>query len=259
MKNQIKNLRLLMRNVVLIGAVIFLYLNMTSCQDPVSVPPKRYVIFVDTTASITEKQNAHWFAIADKAIARLRSGDMLTIYEISDRTLESLAVFEAEIPSCPKDAGQQALTECKSRLSTTRKGAREALQKVLISENHAHSTDIFSAIDRVKPDPAGRRTVLLFLSDMLHSLIEKGVPNLEKSVITLDHIATMVEGIAQHHNWQSSTLALTEIHVILPSASSGDARPLNERRILQQFYQFLFTALGARLLTFDTSLTQSIS
>jgi hypothetical protein len=259
MNNRIKKPALMIGTVLLAASIIFLSLNTTGCRDPITVPPIRYVIFVDTTASITEKQSAHWVGIADKAIAKLRSGDALAIYEITDRTLESRELFEAEPPVCPKDAGQQNLTECKSRLSAARKGAREALQKALASKSHARSTDIFSAMDRVKPDPGGRRTVLLFLSDMLHSLVERGDPNLEKSVITPDHMGRLIEGIAQHHGWQPGTLTQAEIHVILPSASSGDAKPLNDRRALKQFYQLLFSALGARLLTFDTSLTQSLS
>lgn len=244
--------------MTLTALIILFSLSATACRPPLTAQPTRYIIFVDTTASITQKQSAHWREVADAAIAKLRPGDALAIYEITDRTLESRALFEAETPPCSSDAGHSALVACKRHLSSARTGAREALQKALGSENHAHSTDIFSAIDRVDPDPSGRRTVLLFLSDMLHSLAEKGDPNLETSVIVPDHIGPMIEAIAQHHGWRSARLPQAEIHVILPSASSGDARPLNDRRVLKQFYERLFAALGARLFTFDTSLAQSL-
>ncbi len=228
-------------------AIAFLLAG-AGCEKP-GYMPKRYVIFVDTSASVCKdsSQAEHLLAMGNKPISKLRPGDAVEIRELNDRTLETKAVFEAETPAPGERAGLDAVTESRRQTTQIKEQAKEALRRTLNSSCVAMVTDVFSGLDRVTPD-AQRRVVIIWLSDMLNSVASD--LDMEKTPITSDQFEELIVKIAKRHGWHSQTLANAEVHVILPS---GGIKSPNDRRVLKQFYNRLFNSLGARLVTFDTS------
>lgn len=219
---------------------------------PASATPKQWVFFVDTSGSVTGEQSLHWQEMADKAMGRFKPGDSLTIYELNDRTLENSAIFSRGLE--PFTGGADDLIKKRRLAEQIKKEAREEMRKLLAASKRSISSAVFDGIDRVKLDPH-RRTVVVWLSDMLNSSEQD--PNLEKVALTTVNFADAITDLARRHQWHSGTLAQADVHVILPSA--GAAKPLNDRRMVKQFFTVLFQSLGANLITFDTAYSAKLS
>lgn len=211
-------------------------------------PTKHFVLFVDTSASVTAEHSQHWLPMAAQALVKFQAGDKVTVYELNDQTRNNHAAYEGEVaplhPRASLDDRERARVEVVAV-------QRQALQKVaaIISDaRRSMTSDVFGAIDRLHPAPQ-RRLVVLFLSDMLACGHDD--PDLEKTAITPDNAGTLFNTVAQKHRWGAQMLAQTDVHVVLPA--KGAASP-NDRRVLQEFYSNLFTALGARMVGFETSL-----
>ncbi len=133
-----------------------------------------------------------------------------------------------------------------------RDGALAAIRKALESAGNAARTDVFSAIDRVQPDPRSRPTAVYFFSDMLNSTPDL---DMERSgAITRANAGEQIRRLARKDAWSNGLLAGVDVYCVLNSIESGHGGPAIDRLTQRFFYDALFQALGAHLLTYDTHL-----
>src|SRR5689334_6494753 len=89
-----------MKFALILGGILaaaLIALTLVSCSPPPSLTPRQWVLFVDTSGSVTGEQSLHWQGMANKVITRFRPGDSLTIFELNDRTLDNSAIFSREL------------------------------------------------------------------------------------------------------------------------------------------------------------------
>lgn len=232
-------------------------LALTGCaaQGDVRQPRFRLMVFLDQSASVDVAQRAAWMNEAAGLVQQLRPGWSIAIYPIHDRTMDSAALFEAEIPESKDDATADEARVQHRTLVRARDGARAAIAKGLDSGT-AVRTDIFSTIDRIQPDPHQRRTRIVYFSDMLNS-----TPDLNMEVpgtVTRSSIAANLQSLARRHYWQSGQLAGADVVCVLNSIESGHKGPPVDRLTQKAFYAALFQALGAQLVGYDTHFAASI-
>ena len=212
----------------------------------------RYLVFIDLSSSAVAGDRERWASfVDDHLIRRLRPGDALTIYPIHARTLEAAAIFNRVAPTLPANRGNDQLTLAARALNDMRTSARAALEKALAGSVGSSQTDVLSALDRYQPDVSGRRMVVLFMSDMLHAAPDL---NLERTSITVGNLHGVLKTLAQQRQWRSDQLAGAQVFCMLNAESPGQSQAPTNRRVLRQFYEALFEALGARLIRFDTDI-----
>jgi hypothetical protein len=211
----------------------------------------RLIIFVDQSASIPEAQQTQWEKTAGQLFDRLGTGDGIVIFGLHDQSLNAKPIYQADVPILDDEAGLEDRARWKRRLNQIREQAKAAFQQALNPQQRALSTDIFSAINRVQPDRS-RKTVLIFMSDMLHSTPEL---DLEKVRLSEEKISDLLNPVIAKHRWPKGMLAEAEVHCVLNSVNMRESSPLNDRIILQQFWATLFEYLGAGVETFETHLT----
>lgn len=215
-----------------------------------------YLVFVDQSASVSREQRLRWLSEAGKAIAQLLPGDEVMVYPIDDHTTQAAPLYMVSIPRLDDGDGLAEQVRVKHLLAKTKAESKEAIEKALSDPGQARVTDVFGALDRVRiKDRGGRKIVLVFFSDMLHSA-DRGRLDLERTRLDEAAFSSMISAAAEEHRWQSDTLAGATAYVILPSIDSGETQPHNNLRDLRLFYQDLFSALGCRLASFDTTLDQ---
>jgi len=215
----------------------------------------RLIVFLDQTASIDAPQRAAWVKEATGLTRRLTGGSSVTIYAIHDRTMDAAPLFEADIPEMKDDATLDESHAAHLALVRARDGARAAIAKGL-EAGAAPQTDIFSTIDRVEPDLLRRPTVIVYFSDMLNS-----TPDLNMEVpgaIRRPDISRKLQDLARRHYWQPSQLAGDQVYCVLNSIESGGRGPAVDRLIQRAFYDALFQAVGAHLLSYETRLAGPI-
>jgi hypothetical protein len=213
-------------------------------------PGARLVIFLDQSASINGAQRGLWLREAGKLLKVIAGGWGVTIFPIHDQTSGAAALFEADVPEWDPDATLEVAAAQKAALVRARRGAEAAVRKALESGGAAR-TDVFSAIDRLRPDSKRTRTVVVLFCDMLNSMPEL---NMERSgVLTSASAAGHIRNLARRHGWSNSQLAGVEIYCILNSVESGQSGPATDRLTQRAFYDALFRAMGARLALYDTN------
>lgn len=210
-------------------------------------------VFLDLSASITSAQRALW----EREGARLANGlpddSSIAIYAIHDHTMDTARLFEAEIPAPLADGTRSAAEKQKAARKAAREGALAAILGALDSGGDAQRTDIFSAINRIRPPRDGRHLQIIFFSDMLNSTPDF---NMElPGSLARSNLMDRVAQLAQRHSWHSAQLAGAEVYCVLNSISSGKRGPAIDRLTQQAFYQALFESLGARLISYDTNIS----
>ncbi len=214
---------------------------------------RRLIVFVDLSASIDREQRHRWGREAIRLIDSLVGGWAIGIYPIHDRTLDAAPLYQAEIPDWAPNATAEVARKQKSALLLVRKGAGAALEKAFSAAGGATQTDIFSAIDRIGPDPRDRRTVIIFFSDMLNSTPEL---NMERAgSLSRATIPSHIQNVARRHGWRPDLLSGAEVYCVLNAIESGRRAPAVDRLTQRDFYEALFGALGGRLALYDTNLS----
>jgi hypothetical protein len=223
-----------------------------TAQGRVHEPGRRSIIFLDLSASVDHEQRRLWGRDAARLVDNLAGGCGIAVYAIHDHTMDAAPLFEGEVPDWLSGATYDVATRQKAALVETRGGASAAIQKALDGSGGAIRTDIFSAIDRIRPDPNGRRTAIYFFSDMLNSTSDL---NMERpGSLTRSNAREQIQKLARRHAWRPDLLAGMEIYCVLNSIESGHSGPAVDRLTQRDFYEALFKALGARLVTYDTHL-----
>lgn len=209
-----------------------------------------YYIFVDLTGGFSEAQRELWRNAAANIIAWLRPGDAVRVYPLVAHTGDVRPLFEKETLPPPEDLydpKKEALLE----LAGAQRGATDAVQAALRDSSWCPGTDVFAALDRVRPDPRGRRLMLVFLSDMVNVNAEL---NMQTTPVPASRLPRILETVTAQHGWTNSSLAGAEVYCLLASPlDTRDARPVNSRRELERLWRTLFEALGASLRHFDNT------
>jgi hypothetical protein len=214
-------------------------------------PGRRLILFFDQSASVDGEQRRQWQNDANNLVSCVRDGWSVSIYGIHDHTLEAAPLFETDIPVFDSDGTSKTLAVKNAAIQHARQAALAAIEKAL-ANGPAARTDIFSALDRVHPDPQNRHTTIVFFSDMLNSMPELNMEH--AGSVTLLNINSLIPPLARHHLWRQDSLAGAEVYCVLNSIEIGRSGPAVDRRVQQVFYQTLFGALSAKLVRYETSL-----
>jgi len=226
---------------------------LAACSAPAAdrSPGRRVILFIDQSASIDRDQRRQWQNDANSLVRGVRDGWAVSIFGIHDHTLETAPLFEVDIPVFAPDGTSRTAAARNSAIQTARQSALAAVEKALDTGGAAR-TDIFSALDRVHPDPHSRPSTIVFFSDMLNSTPELDMER--AGSVTLQNIGTLIPALARRHLWRKDLLAGSEVFCVLNSIEIGHAGPPVDRRVQQAFYENLFGALSAKLTRYETSL-----
>lgn len=228
-------------------------LPLAACSAPAAdrSPGRRVILFIDQSASIDRDQRRQWQNDASGLVRGIRDGWSVSIFGIHDHTLESAPLFEVDIPMFVSDGTSKTAAARNAAIQAARQAAVAAVEKALDTSGAAR-TDIFSALDRVHPDPQSRPTTIVFFSDMLNSTSEL---NMERTgSVTLQNIGALIPSLARRHLWRKDSLAGSEVYCVLNSIEIGRNGPPVDRRVQKVFYENLFGAMSARLARYETSL-----
>ena len=210
----------------------------------------RFVLFLDLSASVQPGECDRWLRQAGQLAPGY--GDSVEVFPLHAQTLSAAPLLEAEVPALGRDPGLDELARARAIRKQVRESLAGVLRTAFAESARSSSTDVFSAIDRVRPDPSGRRTAVVFFSDMLNSTREA---NLEQGpALASSAVPALVRSIAAAHAWSAATLGGADVYCILNSQESGRVAPVNDRRALHRFYAAMFQSIGARLVVFDTHL-----
>lgn len=210
----------------------------------------RFVLFLDLSASVPPTECERWLGQAGRLVPDY--GDSVVVFPLHEQTLAAGPLLEAEIPALGRDPGFDELARARKVRKQVRESLAGVLKKAFAESARSPATDVFSAIDRIRPDLAGRRTAVVFFSDMLNSTREG---NLEKApAVAPSAVPALIRSIGAAHGWSAATLRGVDVYCILNSLESGKAAPVNDRRILHRFFGAMFQSMGARLVVFDTHL-----
>jgi hypothetical protein len=213
---------------------------------------RRLILFVDMSASVNVEQRSKWVGFVNQISKSVKAGWAVAVYPIHDQTSAAGALFEAEIGERMEDETYDAASRRRSQENRATQGMLDAFRKAAAG-GKARRTDLFAAIDRIRPDVKGRHTTAVFFSDMLNSTAELNME--QKGAITTATIPDRIRRIARNHNWGSDRLAGVDVHCVLNAVESGDSGPAVDRLTQERFYQALFSAMGGRLMRYDTSLS----
>jgi hypothetical protein len=210
-------------------------------------------VFLDLSASITDGQRALWKREAARLVGGLGDDSSITVYAIHDHTMDAARLYEAEIPAPVADGTRAAAEKQMVARREARRGALAVIASALDSGGKASHTDVFSAIDRVRPAHDGRRLEVFFFSDMLNSTADF---NMEvPGTLTRSAIPDRIGLLARKHSWRSGQLAGAEVYCVLNSIETGRRGPVVDRLTQQAFYSSLFESLGAHLMAYDTNIS----
>lgn len=217
------------------------------------MPGRSLFVFLDLSGSIPDAQRTLWKREAARLASGLGDDSNIAVYAIHDHTMDAARLFEAEIPAPVSDGTRTAAEKQKAARSAAKKGALAAIVGALEGGGQAPVTDVFGAIDRIRPGSDGRRLQIVFFSDMLNSTpdFNMEVPGALSRSTLRDRVVQLV----QRHSWHSGQLAGAEVYCLLNSIASGRRGPPVDRLTQQAFYQALFESLGARLIAYDTDIS----
>jgi hypothetical protein len=214
-------------------------------------PARLYIWFVDQSISVSPARQREWEAITEEHIKCLKCGDKVLTYGMHDQSLNAAPIYNESIPAFSDPPTHDEEEECHQKLNQVRRELREKLHEAFSPQRRSSTTDIFSAIDRIKTDKV-RQTIVYFVGDMIQSNQEL---DLEHMHLKEQNIVALLNPIVAKHGWQPGRLKGVKIHCILNSIGIREAAPLNDRRILRKFWETLFVGLGGTLETFDTHIS----
>lgn len=210
----------------------------------------RKLIFFDESPSVTKQQRQEWLKCEKTIVASLRSGDLLRIFAVHDRTGDAAPLLSAELPILPMRPTSTQLRAFKIARAQVMETASKVLEQAAASTHNVPATDIFSIFDRCRQRADSRPEAVFIFSDMLHST--KGF-DMEKTPLDESRFGPFIELEGRRHNWDSKTLGGAAVFVVLPNVASGHS-PVNSRVTLEKFYAAMISALGGKLERFETHL-----
>src|SRR5262245_7854652 len=217
-------------------------------------PGETYMIFIDLTGSVSADQRAAWINEGAKVLARLTFGDAIAIFPITDHTLDAAPLFQDRVES--EGQSLEELAVARASRERVRNEAGAALREALATSVRSRSTDLLAVVDKVaqargeKAEPAPH--VFIF-SDFLESAAAD-LMNMEKTRLRVDPTATLIENALRRNNWAADQLQGVTISGVLNAVPGGSPAPLNDRRVLHEFWLALFASVGGQLIWFDTYL-----
>lgn len=214
--------------------------------------PERKIIFVDQSDSVSDAQRERWLAFALKTLAAVEPGDGVYIYGLHDHTLDAAPLVAAEIPPLPARPTRTQLGRTKQALKALRANGKTILSEALRTHTPSRATDVFSVVDRCRPDAGGRPTEVYVYSDMLEATREF---NMERHILRDAEFVDVISKIAALHHWDGHVMDGAMVFVVLPSAERGAPATANDRLVLERFYRALFRAVGGELRNFDTHIS----
>jgi hypothetical protein len=210
----------------------------------------RLILFVDMSASIRAEQRGRWAETVERISKSLKAGWGVAVYPIHDQTSAAGALFEAEIGERLEDETYDAASRRRAQEIRAARGMLDAFRTA--AGGAARRTDLFAAIDRIRPDGKGRHTTAVFFSDMLNSTAELNME--QPGALAAAAIPDRIRRLARSHNWGPDRLAGVDVHCVLNAVESGERGPAVDRLTQERFYRGLFEAMGGRLAGYDTSL-----
>jgi hypothetical protein len=232
-----------------VGAYYFL-----ESPPPLAPQPTHYVVCVDDSESISSDQVDLWKPAVVQIIEHLASGDTISLIPIHDHT-KTARIFVRTLPILPDGAGYSDTTRIRQEWQQIRDDAVNHLEALLRPEARSKSTDILSAFSRVKL-VSGKSTVIIFLSDMLHSTAEL---NLERMLISHPDFSKHVSSAFARSGLQKGMLPGVKVHCLLNAIGINQAQPINDRSSLMNFWEEVCRSLGCELVSFDTNLSDLVA
>jgi hypothetical protein len=243
------------QRVALLAALAVLTVHIQGCggetQSAVLPAGTRQLVWVDLSSSVSEPQRQAWLHQAETIIKGLIGGDTIAVFGVHEATPGAAPLYLGHLPAVSPEAPLREKIRAQEMQHKVREQARAMFGQALSGWAKAQRTDLFGALDRLKPDEKSRPTVLYFFSDMLHVTAEL---NMEKTPLA-PHMQTLVDKVIAKHGWPSSLLNGTTVHCILPGVRGHSG--VNSRQVLERFWGLLLQSLGARLATFETHLQTS--
>lgn len=236
-----------------LAMVFILSVVLSGCwlTEPQSVrAPSHYFICIDNSGSLSVDEQTQWKIPVTEVIKRLAAGDRITVLRLHDNTLSS-AVFDRRLPVLPDGAGHQETAEAHNEWKRIRAETQEEIERALAPQKRSNSTDILSAFNRISRED-GNRTVVIFLSDMLHSTDEFDLEQTRIGDIGLMERVSLA--LAKRH-LKRGALQGAEVFCLLNSIAINEASPRNDRNALKAFWIEVCGFLGAEIRSFDTNLS----
>jgi hypothetical protein len=234
-----------------VALVLFCAVLCVGCGDDftahASATPTRYVIFVDRSLSPGTGQLALWTRAADvRVFQRLKPGDAITAYEVTDRTADTAPLVDIAIPPADDD-GMDKTLRVRKILSNARSEGLQAVKDAL-SHPVARQTRLLDTIYRIPKDET-RKLFVLYLTDGKESSPEL---DLERTRLTDDNFARLAQSAFTRHRWQPETLRGAAVQFVLDSPGDYKVASVNGHQALERFWRLLFKNLGADLTSFDS-------
>jgi len=220
-------------------------------QQPGPRPGTRLIVWLDLSSSVSGEQRTAWLQEAKKIIAQLAATDSIFVFGIHEATLGAGPLYIGHMPALRTNASLHERLQVHAAQHKVREEAAEAIKQALSGKANAKQTDLFGALDRIRPDDKGRPTVHYFFSDMEHATAEL---NMEVTPLA-KNMQSLVNNVVKRHGWHSNHLAETRVNCILPGARGRSK--VNDRLVLERFWGDLFRTVGAKLENFETYLKTS--
>jgi hypothetical protein len=234
--------------IIVIAAAVAYWLYPS--PPPPSFSGNDYYWFIDQSLSPkSEQSDPGWKAAFEDQLKCLKCGDRLFMYGIHNQTRNAAAIIEVEIPAATPPTWSR-VWKCRRKLKQVTPAMKQKFEDALNPRQRSLTTDEFSAFERIKPDDS-RRIIAVLVGDALHSNHEIDI---EKTRITDENIADLLNPIIASRGWQPGMLKGVQFHFLLDNLEMINKPLLNDRGKLQRLYATLLKALGAELLTFDTRL-----
>jgi hypothetical protein len=207
---------------------------------------KHYIWFIDQSISVHPQKQPQWLAAAPEAGNRLQCGDSIILWGIHDQSQNAAPLYRAEIPAVDEFSTFSEKEKCHRKLTKVRSDLTQIFAAAFHPPQPALSSDYFATLDLIKPDPL-RSTIVIYLGDMVHSTQELF---LEKVKLTSENIVSILNPVVAQHRWQPGMLRDVQVHCLLNALVSGEPPPLNDHKILGEFWRTLFRSLEADVITF---------
>lgn len=216
---------------------------------------KDYVLFLDVSVSITQRQRDLWAdMIRSQVLTAVMPGNSLTIFLMHGNTSSAAPLFHVVLPPSSLAETPAGRIRLRHAIEKMRFDSNAAVVSALTQNVHAQCTDILGAFDRIRVDGDTRTEIVIVASDMINSTNQL---DLEKQSIGPGQIPALVDRIAKNHRWTAGTARGAQIHCLLNDVSQDDAAPRNSRIVLREFWTALAQAVGGELVTFETHLDRN--
>ena len=201
--------------------------------------PTHYVLFLDCSPSARADQQQRWQQEGRKQIAALSPGDALQIFLLHDNTATAAEAFAGAAP-----AGDTL--SAKRMVADLRRRSAEALA-CPSNQSRGRDTDILGAIDRLRPN-RGRRTIVVFFSDMLNSTPEADI---ERRPLRPERMPEIITAAPEARMDSRDACGRHRALCIEQPRAGPESQSPNDRRTIEAFYRLLFESLGGHLAQFS--------